>query len=170
MAQGESNRVSIRVSKETTWAETPVTPTMARLPILSDSLAHNKRVKQSDVLRSDRMKDAQVQVGVDAQGDINIELRFADFDAILECALASTYATATKTGAGTSNNINFATSGGGVQVITGQSGDWNSFTVGAWVRVKSASNQANNGVFKITAKNSTQLTIANAVGVTEASS
>src|SRR4029077_15036615 len=107
---------------------------------------------QSDVLRSDRMKDAQVQVGVDAGGDMNIELRFADFDAILEVALASTYVSASKTGAGTSNNLAFAVAGSGVQVITGQAGDWNSFTVGAWVRVKLAAQTLNNGVFKVTAK------------------
>lgn len=170
MPQGESNRVSVRISKETTWAETPSSPTMAKLPYLNETLSHSKRVKQSDVLRSDRMKDAQVQVGVSAEGDINFELRFGDFDTILEAALASTYVLATKTGAGTSNNVNFAAAGGGVQVITGQSGDWNSFTVGAWVRVKSATQSANNGVFKVTAKNSTTLTVANAAGVLEASS
>ena len=170
MAQGESNRVSVRVSKETVWNETPASPTMARLPILSSTLAHNKRTKQSETLRSDRMRDAQVQVGIDAGGGIPFELRFADFDAILECALASLYATASKTGAGTSNNLAFAIAGGGVQVITGQSGDWNSFTVGAWVRIKLAAQSANNGVFKVTAKTSTTLTVANAAGVAESNS
>lgn len=170
MPQGESNRVSLRISKETVWGETPATPTMAKLPYLSDTLAHNKRVKQSDVLRSDRMKDAQVQVGVDAQGDINFELRFSDFESIFEVALASAFATATKTGTGGANNIAFAAAGGGVQVITGQSGDWTSFTVGAWVRVKNAAQSANNGVYKITAKTSTTLTVANAAGVVEATS
>jgi len=116
------------------------------------------------------MKDAQVQVGVDAQGEINFELRFADFEAILEVALFNTFSVASKTGAGTSNNIAFAANGGGVQVITGQSGDWNSFVVGAWVRVKSAAQSLNNGVFKITAKTSTTLTVANAAGVVEANS
>lgn len=168
--QGESNRVSIRISKETVWGENPATPTMAKLPYTSDTLAHNKRTKQSDVLRSDRMTDAQVQVGVDAQGDINFELRFSDFESILEAALAATFATATKTGAGTANNIAFAAASGGVQVITAQSGDWTSFTVGAWVRVKNAAQSANNGVFKITAKTTTTLTVANATGVLEATS
>lgn len=170
MPQGESNRVSIRISKETAWGETPATPVMAKLPYLSDTLIHNKETKQSDVLRSDRMRDAQVQVGVSAQGDINYELRFADFDAILECALASTFATATKTGTGEANNIAFAAAGAGVQVITGQSGDWNSFVVGAWVRIKNAAQALNNGVFKITAKTATTLTVANAAGVVAATS
>lgn len=170
MAQGESNRVSLRVSKETTWAEVPSTPTMARLPYLSESLVHNKRVKQSDVLRSDRMKDSQVQVGVDAQGDINFELRFGDFDAVLECAMAATYLSQTTTGAGTSNNFNFAAAGAGVQVITGPASWTNNYNVGSWVRVKGAAQALNNGVWKVTAKNSTTMTVANSTGVLEATS
>ena len=159
MPQGESNRVSIRVSKETVWNETPSSPSMARLPYLSDSLSHSKRVKQSEVLRSDRMKDSQVQVGVSGEGDINFELRFGEFDAILEAALASTYLTQSTTGAGTSNNFNFAVAGGGVQVITGPAAWTTNYNVGGWVRVKSAAQGANNGVYKVTAKNSTTLTV-----------
>lgn len=170
MAQAESNRVSIRISKETTWAEAPSSPTMAKLPILGDSLQHNKRTKQSDTLRSDRMKDAQVQVGVDAQGDLNFELRFGDFEALLECALASTFAIATKTGAGTAGDVNFAAASGGTQVITGPSNWTTNFTVGAWVRVKLAAQAANNGMYKVTAKTATTLTVANAAGVLEPSS
>lgn len=168
--QAESNRVSIRISEETTWGETPATPTMARLPYLSNTIGHNKRVKQSEVLRSDRMKDAQVQVGVDAGGDINFELRFADFASILKCALSSAFVVATKTGTGGANNIAFAAAGAGVQEITGQSGDWTGFFVGAWVRVKNAAQSLNNGVFKVTAVTSTVLTVANAAGVSEPTS
>ena len=170
MHQGESNRVSIRISKETVWGETPVTPTMAKLPYLSDTLNHNKRTKQSDVLRSDRMKDAQVQVGVDAQGDINFELRFADFETILEAALASAFTAVSTTGAGTASNFGFAAAGAGVQVITGPAAWTTNYVVGAWVRVKLAANALNNGVWKITAKTSTTLTVANATGASEANS
>lgn len=170
MPQGESNRVSIRVSKETVWGENPASPTMARLPYTSDSLNHNKRTKQSDTLRSDRMKDAQVQVGVDAGGDINFELRFADFETILEAAMASVFSAVSTTGAGTASNFGFAAAGGGVQVITGPSNWTTNYTVGAWVRVKLAAQSLNNGVFKITAKTSTTLTVANATGVSESNS
>ncbi len=170
MPQGEANRVSLKLSKETVWGETPSTPTMLVLPYTSESLIHDKRVKQSDVLRSDRMKDAQVQVGFNGGGDVNFELRFGDFDNILEVALASTYTSQTTTGAGTSNNFAFAASGGGVQVITGPSNWTTNYNVGAWVRVKAAANGANNGVFKVTAKTSTTLTVNNSAGVIEANS
>ena len=170
MPQGESNRVSLKMSKETTWNETPATPTMLAIPYLSDTLTHNKRVKQSDVLRSDRMRDAQLQVGYNAEGDINFELRFTDFEAILEVALASTFTTQSTTGAGSPGNFQFAVAGGGVQVITGPSNWTTNYNVGAWIRVKSASQAANNGIYKITAKTSTTLTVNNAAGVAENSS
>jgi hypothetical protein len=116
------------------------------------------------------MVDDQAKVGESATGGINIELKFADYDDLLETAMAAAWQTATKTGAGSSNDIDFAAAGGGVQVITGQAADWSSFVVGAWVRVKSASNSENNGVFKVTATDSTTLTVANTAGVSETSS
>lgn len=170
MPQSESNRISIRISEETTWGETPATPTMVRLPYLNDSLAHDKRTVQSNVLRSDAMRDGQVEVGVSAGGDINFELRFTDFQTLFKQALRSSWVTATKTGAGSLNDLAFAAAGGGVQVITGPSGWTTNFVLNAWVRVKSAAQSANNGVFKISAKNSTTLTIANSAGVVEANS
>lgn len=170
MAQGESNRVSVKVSKETVWNETPATPTMLAIPYLSDSLTHNKRVKQSDVLRSDRMRDAQLQTGYSAEGDINFELRFTDFESLLEVAFASTFLSQTTTGAGSPGNLQFAVSGGGTQVITGPAAWTTNYNVGSWVRVKAASNGANNGIFKITAKNSTTMTVNNASGAAENSS
>lgn len=168
--QAESNRVSIRVSEETVWGETPATPTMARLPYLRNTIGHNKRTMQSEVLRSDRMKDAQVQVGVDAGGDLDFELRFSDFAAIFRCALASAFTLQSTTGAGTSNNFGFAVAAAGVQVITGPASWTANYVVGAWVRIKSAAQALNNGVFKITALTSTTLTVANATGVAEATS
>lgn len=170
MAQGESNRVSLKMSKETVWNETPSSPTMLAIPYLNDTLTHNKRTKQSEVLRTDRMKDAQLQTGYNAEGEINFELRFTDFEAILEAALASTFVTQSTTGAGSPGNLQFAVSGGGTQVITGPASWTANYLVGAWVRVKLATNSPNNGIFKITAKSSTTLTVNNASGTAENSS
>jgi hypothetical protein len=61
----------------------------------------------------------------------------------------------------------FAVSGGGTQVITGPAAWTTNYLVGAWVRVRLATNNPNNGTFKITAKTSTTLTVNNAVGTAE---
>ena len=166
MAQAESNRVDIRISAETTWNETPTTPTMASLPYTSESLAYEKRTVKSNIVRADRATDDLIEVGAGSSGDINFEYKFGDFELLIAAALGnSTFATATFTG---TSNLSFAASGGGVQVLTAPAATWNSFVVGTYVRVSGA-NAQNNGVWLVTAKDSTTLTVKNTAGTTQAS-
>lgn len=166
MPQAESNRVDIRISSETTWNETPSSPTMASLPYTSESLTYEKRTVRSNIVRSDRLTDDVIEVGAGSSGDINIEYKFGEFENLMLAALgASAWSSATFTGAG--GNLDIAASGGGVQVLTAPAATWDSYAVGAYVRVSGA-NAANNGVFRITAKTSTDLTINNATGTLQA--
>lgn len=168
--QADGNRVSLRISKETNWGETPSTPTMKRVPYVSETIGHRKRTVQSNVVRSDRQRDAQVQVGVSADGDIVTELRFTDFLDFFEIALMNNWVSDSQTGAGTSNNFGFAAASGGTQVITGPSGWTNAFVVNNYARIRLAAQAANNGAFQVTAKNATTLTVKNASGVSETNS
>jgi hypothetical protein len=161
MAQAESNRVDIRFSEETVWNETPSAPTMASLPYVSEGLVYNKRSITSQLVRSDRLIEDIIEVGAGSGGPINFEYKFGDFDKLIEGALGSVFATATFTGS--AGNLDIAASGAGVQVLTAPAATWNSYVVGAYVRVSGA-NANNNGVFRITAKTSTTLTINNATG------
>lgn len=169
MAQAESNRVDIRFSEETAWNEVPSTPTMASLPYTSESLIYDKRTIKSNIVRADRLTDDIIEVGAGSSGEINYEYKFGDFEKLIEGALGSKFATgtATYTGSGAAGDLQHAVSGGGTQVITGPASTWDTFDVGAYVRVSGAATGANNGVFRITAITSTTLTIANAVGVAE---
>jgi len=167
MAQAESNRVDIRISSETTWNETPSGPTMASLPYTSETLSYEKRTVSSNIVRSDRLTDDVIEVGAGSAGEVNIEYKFSDFESLMLAALgASAWETATFTGAA---NLSFAVSGGGTQVLTAPASTWDNFDIGAYVRVSGA-DAANNGVFLITAKTSTDLTINNATGTVQASS
>ena len=167
--QAESNRVDIRISEETAWAEVPSSPTMAVLPYTSEGLIYDKRTVKSNIVRADRLTDDIVEVGAGSNGDLNIEYKFGDFEKLIEGALGSKFVTntATYTGSGGAGDLSFAVSGGGVQVITGPASTWNNFDVGAYVRVSGATQSANNGVFRITAITSTDLTVTNAAGVSE---
>lgn len=168
MAQGESNRVSLHLSEETAWDETPATPTMLGLPYTAESLGYEKRTIKSNIVRSDRLTDDIIEVGAGAQGDIQFEYKFADFEKLIEGALGAAFTTVTTTGAGTSGNFDFAASSGGTQVITGPAAWTANYLVNAWVKVTAAA-AANNGYFKITAKTSTTLTVANASGTLQTS-
>ena len=166
MAQAESNRVDVRISSETTWNETPSSPTMASLPYTSESLVYEKRTVKSNIVRADRLTDDIAEVGAGSQGELNFEYKFGDFESLMLAALgASTWSSATFTGAG--GNLDIAASSGGTQVLTGPASTWDNYVVGAYVRVSGA-NANNNGVFKITAKTSTDLTINNAAGTLQA--
>lgn len=163
--QAESNRVDIRFSEETTWNEVPSTPTMNSIPYTSESLMHEKRTITSQLVRSDRHTDDVIEVGAGSKGDINFEYKFSDYEKLIEGALGSDFVSASYTGA--SGDLDIAVSGSGVQVLTAPASTWDSYVVGAYVRVSGA-NAANNGVFRITAKSSTTLTINNATGTVQA--
>lgn len=171
MAKAEANRVGLYYYKESSWAETPSTPIMTELPYTGEALKHNKDTVSSATIRADRNTDTLAEVGAGGDGDVNFEFRNSDYIPFIEAALGSVSATATETGAGSPGDIQFAVAGGGVQVITGAPSGWtDNFLVGAWVKISSAAQSANNGIFKITTKAATTLTVANTAGVSENSS
>jgi len=165
MAQSESNRVDVRFSEETTWNEVPATPVMASLPYTGETLAYDKRTIKSNLVRSDRLTDDIIEVGAGSAGDLKFEYKFGDYELLMEGALGSDFVNATFTGS--AGNLDIAASGAGVQVLTAPAATWDAYLVGAYVRVSGA-NAANNGVFRITAKTSTDLTINNTTGTLQA--
>lgn len=165
MAQAETNRVDIRIFEESTWNETPSSPAMASLPYVSESIKYDKRTIKSNTVRADRHTDDIIEVGAGSSGDLNYEYKFGDFEALIEAALGMDFVTATYTGV--IGDLDIAASSGGTQVYTAPAATFNSFVVGAYVRV-SGSDAANNGVFRITARNSTTMTVNNATGTLEA--
>lgn len=167
MAQAESNRVRLLMGKEGSWGETPSSPAVNEIPFVSETLKGDLNTVTSAIIRSDRMIDDQTKVGESASGGFETELKYADYNDILEVGMASTFAAQSVVG---SSDVSFAAPGSGVQVITDGGSGFGSFLVGAWVRVKNASNAANNGVFEVTAQTSSTLTVRNPNGASEASS
>ena len=155
MPQGETNRTALYWSAETDWAETPSSPTMTEIPFTGETLRANKNTVQSEVIRADRMRDDIVNVGNGAEGDVNFELRFADFDDLMESFMAAAFVTATisrtdMSAATTDDSFNTAA---GNFLTAG-------FVVGMWIRVGGFLASAdNNGLFKIAAVTATKITI-----------
>lgn len=165
MAQAETNRVDIRFSQETTWNETPATPTMASLPYVSETIKYDKQTVTSKLVRADRLIEDVIEVGAGSSGEFQFEHKFGDFDKLIEAALGMDFVAMTFTGTA---NLSFAASGAGVQVVTGPAATFTNYVDGTYVRVSGA-NAANNGVFRITAHASTTLTYTNATGTLQAS-
>ena len=149
MAQGEVNRVEVAISEESSWGEAPSSP--------SESMAHAKQTVVSDTIRADRLVDAVAEVGANAEGDVGIEMRWTDFQKLIEGALGSAFTTLSVTGAGSSGNLQFVNA---TSKIVGPSGSWNNIQPGTWVKVAGAAQAGNNGIFKVVSKTATDLVLS----------
>jgi len=89
----DTNRVSLYVSPEPCWGQAPGTAALApkayELKMTGESLVHNKQTVVSNVIRTDRMRDSLSEVGASAEGELNYELSFRDFDFLIEGAFAA---------------------------------------------------------------------------------
>ena len=146
MALADSNRVDLYISEETLWGETPSTPAMTQLRYTGETLAYSKQSGQSEVIRSDRMRDAILELGYSAGGDIKFELAYGSFDTLLSGLF----------GAAWSTPVNISSSAIAATALTdkfsGAAGMFDTVTVGQWIKVAGFYESANNGIFRVTAK------------------
>lgn len=80
---GDSNKVALYVSPETTWGETPATPTMTQVRMTGESLNFEKSTVVSNQIRSDRQRDSVAVTGYKSQGGVNLELAYGTLDPFL---------------------------------------------------------------------------------------
>lgn len=139
----DANRVAVRYIKEATWGTTPTGPAMTELPITSESFKSDITTVTSDTIRSDRNVADRVKVGGGASGDVGFELRYGDWDAFLEGALQSSFATTVF-----SATLASAYVSGAKLHCTGSV--MNSVVSGQFLRIANASNTANNGDYRVT--------------------
>lgn len=84
----------LRYCSEATFGTTPPTPSMISLRHTGTSLVLSKDTFQSAELRSDRQISDFRHGNKRAQGDVNIELSFGEFDSFIEAACGGTWQTA----------------------------------------------------------------------------
>lgn len=72
---------------------TPTNPTFQNLRITGESLVIERQNVVSDEIRPDRNISDLIQVGGGASGDVNFELSYGTFDALLEGALQGSWST-----------------------------------------------------------------------------
>lgn len=170
MAQADSSRFQLASMKEASWGVIPGTVTLKEKRITREALRYNKRTVASQELRSDRQVPDLVQVGVDAQGEVGFELSYGAFDDWLLSALCATDTDWTtpfsKTGAGSAGDIQFTAP----STIACASATFTPLRVGQYIRVASATNPANNGIFKIATVAATTLTVVETTLANENSS
>lgn len=136
---GTSNRVALRQVAESTWGETPATPTLEAVRFTSESLNYNADFITSEEIRADRMTPDTIQVSSMGAGDINGEWSYGTYDAFIEGAMFSTWA-ATGSAQGPDTTLAIAKSGGSPNTwtITDSANGLasNSWVVGQFVKVE----------------------------------
>lgn len=81
----DSNRVGIRAVVESTWGETPATPTMQAWRFTgSDTMKLEKASETSEEIREDAQISDTVDVGYNGQGGFAFELSYSTFDDLFE--------------------------------------------------------------------------------------
>lgn len=89
MAFAQGSRSSLRYVPETTFGQTPTTPTMVSLPFKTHSLNLTKERVEGNDIQPDRMPRIDRHGTRQAGGDISFDLRAGDYDPLLESAFFS---------------------------------------------------------------------------------
>lgn len=96
-ATADTNRTSIfyALEDDACWGADPdvgaLAPKGFELRMTGETLVHNKQTIVSESIRTDRMRDTISEVGASAEGDLNFELSFRDWEAMLQGALADDF-------------------------------------------------------------------------------
>lgn len=160
----DASRHAAFIVPETVYGETPATPAFTRVRHTGMTLGVQRGSLQSEELRPDR-QIADFRLGaVSVAGDVNTELSFASFDAMLEAVFLGTWAAkASKVGTTVSAvaaDDSFNDSGVGF-VAAG-------FQVGDKVFATGFTDPANNGTFTVSAVTVGKLTVVAADGASSA--
>lgn len=145
-----ANRVKLVISKENSWGETPATPDVDELSIVSTSLTPTKETVKSTSLRSDRQIDALPKVGAGASGNIDFEFS-TQLEKILDGVLMADYTTVTKNAATFTGLVSIVNTAGVFTVEFAETADYTALAGANLIRI-AGSATTNNAVAKVIAR------------------
>jgi hypothetical protein len=93
MPFSQGSRSELRYIAESNFGVTPSSPTLARLPIKTHSLALTKERLEGNDIQADRMPRVDRHGNRSAGGSIEVDLRAGDYDEFLESAMFSSFPT-----------------------------------------------------------------------------
>lgn len=153
---GETNRVSVRYIEEVTPGTTPGTPTMQEVLRTGGGFRGLTDVVESQSVRSDRMVNGLYRTGQHAEGSVQFEAAYGQFDDLVEGALYGDWTTPialsgiTYDASTTDDSINDSGSG---FVAAG-------ITAGMWLLIAGFTDPANNGLFRVSTVTAGKLTFS----------
>jgi len=95
MAFAQGSRSGLSIQAETVYGVAPAIPTLIQLPYASHTLNLTKDRVQGNDIQPDRMPRVDRHGNRKVSGDIVVDLRKADYDALIESAFMGTFSTNT---------------------------------------------------------------------------
>lgn len=127
MTLAASSLTVLRIIEEADWGVTPVGGNPNNLRFTGESLAFAINKTESAEIRSDRQTTDLIPVGAEANGGINIELSYKEYDNLLAAALQGAWTVYGTQGKGAAASITAGAPAGG----HGGTLTWGAATVGA---------------------------------------
>lgn len=150
----DSNRESIGFIAESTDGTNPGGDKQL-LNFTSTTLGKTNESTESKFIRSDTNRAGVIRTGINASGDLGIELQYGGYDAFLEAALRGTFSTAlavngTTISAAASDN-SFNGSGGS---------EFANAVAGQWVKVSGFATTGNNGWARVVSRTNSKIVVS----------
>jgi hypothetical protein len=143
--------------EEVTFGVIDQVGTPKKLRMTGESLAYDITLEESKEINSTMQVSDLVPVGATAQGGINLEFQYREYDPFLEALLASVYTELDTGGVRALASVVFAAAGN-TATVTGV-GDFTGLVAGQWVSfIGSAGTELNRGVFRIAIATTSVLT------------
>jgi Phage tail tube protein len=156
MPLGITNRVALRLKPEATFGVTPSTGNHYLLRLTGETLKYALQTTQSNEIRSDRMITDLPPVGAGAEGDINFEFSYGEFDSLLASALQGIWAASGTNGVTTGTVTTTTTS----LTVTGAGTPFSTVVAGQWFRLANNVSTGNNGWWQAVSATSTSINVA----------
>ncbi len=159
----DTSRVKLAYVVETDYATKVTTGNLQTLRIAGESLKQDTSVSQSNEIRSDRQITSVRRSRVSASGGVDFELSYGTYDALFAAAFLDSAWSEAKTiiALGT---VSAVASGNKFTAAA-----WTAAPdVGDWLKVSGFATAANNGLFKVVSKTSTEIVVSGGTLVNEA--
>lgn len=162
MSLGTANRTQVRYIAESVFGTIPGAGNPNNLRMTGESLAYQIRKETSKEIRTDRMVTGLIPVGANANGGINFELSYKEYDDLLEASLQGTWSEYGTAGVGAAVALDLNSTAGTITAGGGAPPGNDAFTglaVGQFFRLKAPSDAADGAVLKLASRTSTVLTV-----------
>lgn len=160
MTLATTNRAQLRYIAESAFGTIPGVGNPNDLRFTGESLAFSIKTDTSKEIRSDRQTTDLVQVGASAQGGINFELSYKEFDTFLQAALMGTWSPYGTAGVSAAMSLDINSTAGTIDAtgITGND-DFANLAVGQWFKLNAPGDAADGAFLQVATRDGTTDTI-----------